>query len=242
MNKETLIEIIEKYYLGGLTEQVRLKINDNKLVINFATILKDCIGELQCPFIFNNTELGIYDTTQFYKLIKVLTDPINIEVIEKNNKALSLEIKDSQFNLTYNLADLGLISEGKLSNQLPQHVLSLGISDEFITKFIKAHNALEKAETFQLKTIDTKKDPQSLKFTIGLTDKFSNKISFTEPCIEYQEMQNYVYRVNNLREILNNNKGSEITMLLYSMGVIEIQTKNITTNLIMKYYLVPNKN
>lgn len=242
MNKDTLIEIIEKYYLGGLTEQVRFKINNNLLYINFATILKDCIGELSCPWVFKDTELGIYDTTQFYKLIKVLTDPINIEVIEKNTKALSLEINDDHFNLTYNLADLGLVSEGKLSNQLPKPVLSLDINDDFITKFVKAHNALEKAETFQLKTIDTKKDPQSLKFTIGLTDKFSNKISFIEPCNEYQDLSNFVYKVNNLREILNNNKGSKIIMFLYSMGIIEIQSTNETSNITMKYYLVPNKN
>jgi hypothetical protein len=240
LNRQLLVDVIEKYHLGGLCEQVRWKINENKLQINFATILKDCIGEIKCEVELENSELGVYDTTQFYKLVKIIKDPININIVKKDNKALKLEISDSNFDLFYHLGDLGLISEGNLTNELPEPVISLDLSSEFSDKFIKAHNALEKAEKFQLKTEITKQKENTVKFVIGLTDKFSNKISFNEITTEYSELPTFTYNVMNFREILNNNKDSKLSMYVYTMGIVRIDS--IKENMNVSYYLVPNRN
>lgn len=239
MTKDVLINVIERYYLGGLTEQVRFKIKNKQLQINFATILKDCIGEVKTETDLEDCELGVYDTTQFYKLVKVVKDPIQINVIKKDEKALKLEISDANFDLFYNLGDLGLISEGKLSNELPDPVVSMNLSPEFIDKFIKAHNALEKAEKFQIKTEITKQKEKTVKFVIGLTDKFSNKISFSEPTTEYNELPTFTYNVLNFREILSNNKDSKLKMFIYSMGIVRVDS--INDKISTSYYLVPNK-
>ena len=237
MNKQLLIDIIERYYLGGLTEQVRFKIKDKKLLINFATTLKDCIGIVKCNIDLPDSELGVYDTTQFYKLIKIIKDPISVNIVKKDDKCLKLEITDDNFELFYNLGDLGLISEGNLSNELPNPVLSLDLSKEFSDKFIKAHNALEKAEKFQIKTEILKKE-KTVRFTVGLTDKFSNKISFNEVVNEYSELPIFTYNVLNFREILNNNKDSELKMYIHNMGIIRIDS--IKEDIILTYYLVPD--
>lgn len=239
MTKDLLIDIIEKIYLGGLCEQVRFKIKDNNLLINSTTTLKDCIAELNATVDLEDSELGIYDLTQFYKLVKIVSDPIQLNIIKKEDKALKIEIKDSNFDLSYNLADLGLISEGTLSNQLPDPVVSLDLNFEFISKFIKAHNALEKAEMFQIKTETDKMKVETVKFIIGLTDKFSNKISFSEPTKEYQELPNFTYKVANFREILSNNKDTKLSMFVYSMGLIRIDS--VKENIKVSYYLVNNK-
>ena len=81
MNKQLLIDIIERYYMGGLTEQVRWKIKNKQLLINFATTLKDCIGVVKCNIDLPDSELGVYDTTQFYKLIKIIKDPISVNIV-----------------------------------------------------------------------------------------------------------------------------------------------------------------
>lgn len=239
MTRDKIISIIEKYYLSGLTEQVRFKIKDKKLLINFTTTLKDCIGEVNTDFDLDDSELGIYDTTQFYKLMKIVKDPIQIDVVRKEDKCLKLDIKDSNFDLSYNLGDLGLISEGKLSNTLPDPVVSLDLNPEFIDKFIKSHNALEKAEMFQVKTEVDKMKVEGVKFIIGLTDKFSNKISFSEPTKEYQTLPNFTYRVNNFREILSNNKNAKLSMFIHTMGIIRIDSVENDINL--TYFIVPNK-
>jgi hypothetical protein len=239
MKKDTITSIIEKYYLNGLCEQVRFKIKDKKLLINFATTLKDCIGEVKAETDLEDCELGVYDTTQLYKLIKIVKDPININVVKKDNKSLKLEISDSNFDLFYNLGDLGLISEGKLSAELPDPVVSMTLSSEFLDKFIKAHNALDKAEKFQIKTEITKQKENTLKFIIGLTDKFSNKISFSEMVTEYSELPTFTYNVMNFREILSNNKSSKLTMYVYSMGIIRVDS--VEENISVSYFLVPNK-
>lgn len=237
MKKQLLVDIIERYHLGSLTEQVRWKIKDKKLLINFATTLKDCIGVVKCNIDLPDSELGVYDTTQFYKLVKIVKDPIQVTVDKKGDKALKLCISDAALDIEYNLGDLGLISEGKLTNELPDPVVSLNLSKEFSDKFIKAHNSLEKADIFTLTTSITKQKEKVVNFTIGLTDKFSNKIKFYEVVDEYSELPTFKYNVSNFREILLANKDADLNMFIYSMGIIRIDS--VTENIKVTYYLVP---
>lgn len=241
MNRDNLIEIIEKYYLGGLTEKVKLKIKNKKLNINFTTELQDCVGEIEADTILEDNDLGIYNTSQLYKLTKLLNDPIEIIVNERSGKAYSLTMSDEVFELQYTLADLGLIREGSLKAELPPPNVILDLDEDFTHRFIKAHNALEKAEVFKLKTKNTKKDPESLEFIIGLDDKFSNKVSFTNKCNTWTDIPQFKYNVSVFREILNSNKKHKITMSIWDIkGIIrlDIHQDNIKT----KYYLVSKKN
>ena len=236
MNKDHLVEIIQKYHLGGLTEKAKWIIKDNKVTINFATELKDCIGTLTSGFEMEDTDLGIFNTTQFLKLVNIINDPFKIDLITSNRIAMSLGISDSNFDLSYHLADLGLITEGKLSNTLPDPVIELSLDDEFISKFIKAHNALEKVEMFSIKPrIDTQKI-ETIQFTIGLNDHYSNKIVFDQPTKKYAKLNKFNYRVNNFREILSTNKDNKIDMAVYEMGIIKLTS--ISENVSIDYYLV----
>lgn len=239
MNKKTLIKVIEKYYLSGLTEQVRFKIKDNQLTINFATVLKDCIGEIKTKWELEDVELGVYDSTQLYKLLKICNDPIQIDVIKKDSKAQKLEIKDNQFDLSYNLGDLGLISEGKLTNQMPEPTITLKLNQEFISKFKSAHVALEKVETFSIQP-KIKSKEKVLEFVIGLQERYANKITFIESVDLYNELPKFVFKVSNFKEILNNSSGEDITMNVYSMGIISIIVKEEDIDVL--YYLVPQSN
>lgn len=241
MTQEKLLDIIEKYYLGGLTEKVKLKINQGNLQINFTTELQDCVGELITDTTLPDGDLGIYNSTQLYKLVKLLNDPMEFNINEKNGKAFSINLIDESFDLQYTLADLGLIKEGNLKAELPPPSIILNIDEDFIHKFIKAHNALEKAEVFKIKTKNTKKDPNSLEFIIGLDDKFSNKISFTKSCETWTDLSQFKYNVSTFREILNSNKKYKIIMKIWELkGIIklEIQQENINTY----YYLVSKRN
>jgi len=240
MKKNQLIKIIEKQYLGGLTEKVRWKISDKRLKVNFSTELKDCIGELTSEIDLEDIELGVYDLTQLYKLVSITNDPIQLEVIKNQDKAMKLEIKDNQFDLSYNLGDLGLISEGKLSNQMPEPSIVLTIDQEFITRFIKGHNALLKVETFNIKSDKDKLGINSLRFTIGLNERYANKITFTQPTKIHNELPKFTYSVSNIREIISNNKDAEIEMSIYPMGIVKIHTIEDSIDVI--YYIVPLKN
>jgi len=238
MNKKQLLQVIEKIYLGGLTEKIRLKINDNQLKVNFSVELKDCVGELTTPWEREDTELGIYNLTELYKLIKVTTDPIQIDVVEKDGKAMKLEIKDNKFDLSYNLADLGLISEGKISNQMPEPSIVLNLNQDFITKFKQAHVALDKVEVFSIQPKIDKQKIKTLEFVIGLQERYANKITFSEPTEIYNELPKFIFKVANFKEILNNCSGS-IKMIVYSMGIMKLET--FEDNIRVDYYLVPQR-
>ena len=236
MNKDHLVEIIEKYHLGGLTEKAKWIIKDNAVTINFATELKDCIGKLTSPFEMEDIDLGVFNTTQFLKLVNIINDPFKIDLVTNHRIAMSLNISDSSFDLSYHLADLGLITEGKLSLKLPEPVITLTLDDEFITKFIKAHNALEKVEMFSIKSrIDAQKI-ETVQFTIGLNDHYSNKIVFDQPTKKYAKLPKFHYRVNNFREILSTNKDNKINMEVYEMGIIKLTS--ISENVQIDYFLV----
>lgn len=239
MTKKDLIKIIEKYYLNGLTEEVRFKVIDNQLKINFATILKDCIGEVTAPWQREDVELGVFDTTQLYKLVKICNDPLVIDVTERDGKALKLEIKDNQFDLSYNLSDLGLIKEGKLSADMPEPSIVLNLNQEFIDKFKKAHNALEKVEVFSIQPKIDKQKTKTLEFVIGLQERYANKITFSEPVDVYNEMVKTVFRVSNFREIISNAGNETIKMYVYPMGIMKLET--IEENIKVNYYLVPQR-
>lgn len=238
MNKKKLISVIEKYYLGGLCEQVRFKIKNNQLQINAAASLKDCIIDISTPWERDDTELGIYNTTELYKLLKATNDPIQIEVTGKDGKAQKLEISDNQFDLSYNLADLGLISEGKLSNSMPEPGIILNLDSDFVSKFKSAHVALDKVEVFSIQPKVDKQKIKSLEFVIGLQERYANKITFYQPVDTYNEIPKFVYKVSNFKEILNNAGGS-IKVFVYPIGIMKLET--LEDDIKAHYYIVPIK-
>ena len=59
VNKGTLIDFINKYYLGGVNNTVKWVIKDNVLQVNAGISGRVCQIKLK-NFTFENTELGIY--------------------------------------------------------------------------------------------------------------------------------------------------------------------------------------
>ena len=85
MNKIHLESIVEKYYLNGLVERTRLTISNNAVEIKFINDNKNLTGKIIAgEFEFKDSEIGIYDTTQFLKLVSILNQYIIIKPDEKN--------------------------------------------------------------------------------------------------------------------------------------------------------------
>ena len=63
MEKKLLVQVIESFYLNGLSSQVKFKVKDNQVHIKFATDNKDCIGEVKAPITLEDCEIGIFSST-----------------------------------------------------------------------------------------------------------------------------------------------------------------------------------
>mgnify|MGYP006921380092 CR=1 FL=1 len=225
MNKIHLESIIEKYYLDGLIERTRLNIKDNNVEIKFINDNKNLTGIIQAnEFEFKDSEIGIYDTSQFLKLVSILNQFIVIKPDEKNNKIQKLLIADDEYNLEYPLADITIIPKAPNVDE-PIYEVEFDINKEFITKFLKAYKVL-KIETL---IVDTYLDDGigKIRFTIGENTNFSNKIDFSLTAEIGIPMGPVLFPINEFAAILNNNKDLEISKCYISeQGLLKLYFEN----------------
>ena len=175
MKKPYLQDVIEKYYLGGLVERVKIQITDNTLTTKFISAQKNLVGVLEAPNMeLEDCEFGIYDTSQLLKLINI-TNHFLVLGIEKQGKIASkLTIADNEYNLEYALADT-MLTPAVPSIDEPTYNMVANVDAEFISRFLKAKKALD-TDVFIVEQIlaDTEDKP-AIKFTLGGSDKYTNK-------------------------------------------------------------------
>ena len=99
MKKLFLEDVIEKYYLGGLVERVKIQVTDKTLTTKFISTQKNLVGVLEAPGItLPDCEFGVYDTSQLLKLIGI-TDHFLTLNVESN----ILKITNRVFNRDFTI-------------------------------------------------------------------------------------------------------------------------------------------
>ncbi len=93
MKKLYLEDVIEKYYLNGLVERVKINIENKTLTTKFISNQKNLVGSITAPDMeLNDCEFGIYDTTQLLKLIGITDHFLTLEVAMQGKVATKLLI------------------------------------------------------------------------------------------------------------------------------------------------------
>jgi len=240
MDKKSLVQIIESFYLGGLASQVKFKVKNNHCNIKFATDNKDCIGEINSPLELEDCEIGIFNTSQLLKLLNITNEFIELKLEKQMGHFLKLHISDNQFDLSYNLSDLGLIQDPGVVPNLPPHDLEFNINFDFTQKYIKAHNALEKPPRFEITITKDFQGKEVVNFMIGEKSNYSNKVNFNEDCTIINKFKSVSFSASNFREILSVSKNSTGKAFIYKDGLlkIELQEGNIKT----EYFMVAFNN
>ena len=178
MKKLYLEDVIEKYYLKGLVERVKINIENKTLTTRFISNQKNLVGSITAPNIeVNDCEFGIYDTTQLLKLIGITDHFLTLEVTMQGKVATKLLIADNEYNLEYALADIMLTPSVPGLNE-PEYQMIADITEEFIAKFLKASKALG-TDVFTVEQSTDTDDKPAIKFTLGGTEGHTNKINFT---------------------------------------------------------------
>ncbi len=228
MDKLYLVDVIEKYHLGGLTERVKIVIKNKTFTTNFISIDKNLVGNIEAPnFDLTNCEFGIYDTTQLLRLIGITDSFITLDVEKKGKVVNKLFIADKEYNLEYILADTMLTPDVPSIDE-PQYTIVANIDLEFISRFLKAKKALD-TEVF---TIEPTKDidgKEAIKFTLGGTDGYTNKVSFTLITNELNILPGVIIKfpINEMGEILASNKEFSSGILRVNEdGLIKMEFEN----------------
>lgn len=231
MEKQKLINFIQKYYLGGNTDSAKLVVENNTLSTKFISEDQNVIGEVVMnTFTAPDAELGVYTTSQLVKMLSAIGDKIDITYGESDKKIYSLNLKDSNTNLTYMLADLSVIRQVPNLKQLPEFDVEIELNKEFAANFKKAAGAID-SENFGVKS-----DGTDTKIIINHSSVNTNRITFNTATKRAVKLDTICFSAKLMKEILNANSDS--------VGVLEVSSKGLArvtfTNSEYKttYYLV----
>ena len=236
MKKNYIVENIEKYFLGGLVSGVVWKLDGNQVTINFSTETKDAAGVLTFNLPLPEGQVGIYNTDSLLRLLSITNEDLQLELQSDNTGIVKrLKILDNKFDLDYNLSDATIIQEVPKVQEV-DYDFTFKINDEFITGFLKAHNALEKIKDFTLNTATTKQDENVVEIILGERTQYSNKVKFTEPCEFTSHSDIIPFSAIAFREILLANKGTEGKVSVDNNGIAKIEFINDESS--VKYFII----
>lgn len=206
MLKNTLESTIEKYYLNGLCEAVKIVIKNKEIVISFSPAEdKSLIGKVTCKnFDVADCTIGVYNTTQLLKLIKILDHNILVTINQERTIADKLLISDNKYDLEYYLAELNLIKPIPKVKE-PGYNVEIDLTmDNFITKFINAKKALGDIKQFRFEANQLGHNQAT--FELGDGTSYSNKIRFNTPTQSTDNINPMPFSANLFHEILIANK------------------------------------
>ena len=232
MNKQKLTGFVEKYSLGNTIESVPWSIKNNTLTTEFVSEDRTLLGSVTLnSFDIDDAEMGIYNTTQLQKMISVLGSDVNVNLKKADERSIAIDMTDGDVSLNYMLADLDIIPKAPKLKTLPDTTVVIDINNDFITKFVRAKNALSESDNF---TVISNNITQII---IGESDSNTNKININVKTESSQKMSAISFNANYLKEILAANRDHTEGKMEVCAGGLAILTFS-NADYTSKYYLV----
>lgn len=222
MQKIMLNRFIDKYYLGGNCSSVVIKSSGDKLSTRFMSGDKNLLGELTMSNMkFENVEMGVYNTEQLVKLLSVLSDNINLDLMRVGEKAVALKVSDSKSKVNYMLSDLSVISSPPNMKHIPEFQLKIKVDKVFMDKFVAGKSALPETDNFTVMTSD-----DSCQIVIGYAEINTNRVTLPVETEELVKIDNVSFNANLFKDVLVANKDCESAILeVSSEGLARINFK-----------------
>ena len=239
MQKQTLTSVIDKYHLNGIVESVKWSIKDKNITVDFITPMKNLVGKVTSPnFELDDTELGIYNTSQFNKLVKIMDNTIVLGLNKSPyGTPLELTLADNQYDLNYYLSDLMLIETVPTINEPDSYDAEATIDSDFISKFANAKKALGDVKQFTVKDELNNENTKDLVIVIGDGNGYANKIKFKTPCESLFGLNEIPFPADVMMELLKANEEADSgTIQISQEGLMKISFKEESIESI--YYLV----
>ena len=232
MNKQKLTGFIEKYSLGNTIESVPWSIKDNTLTTDFVSEDRTLLGNLTLnSFELDDSEVGIYNTNQLQKMISVLSSDITVKLKKADERAIAIDMTDGEVSLNFMLSDLDIIPKAPKLKTLPDTTVVIDIDNDFITKFVRAKNALSESDNF---TVISNGITQII---LGESDTNTNKININVKTVTNSKLSAISFNANYLKEILAANRDhttGKMEVCAGGLAILSFSNADYTS----KYYLV----
>lgn len=233
MKKQELLNFINRYHLAGATTSVKWTAKGGSLETKFITDDQNVIGTITANNLdMGDHELGVYATPGLVKMLTAVSDDLDVKVNDVDGTAVSIDMKDKDVNMKFMLADLSVIRQVPDLKQLPDWDVTVDLTKEFTTKFIKAKNAIPESENFGIESKHGSTD-----FIINYSSINTNRIKFNVDSSSHNDMDVVCFSSNGFKEILQANKDAETAKLEVSaagLGKVTFTSKTYTST----YYLV----
>jgi hypothetical protein len=203
MEKSKLQSFINRYYLAGNCEAVTLKEADQSITCELIDMDQTVVGKIKwntTPFMTGM--LGINHTGALIKMLGAVGENINIDVKEAAGKNYAMKISEGTTQATFMLADTTVIPAVPTINAEPDYQVQIPVNEEFISKFIKAKNALPDAKNFAVQVQNG-----IIKFIINYTTVNSDNITFEVGTSSGEDMEPVCFSADKLKEVLVANRG-----------------------------------
>jgi hypothetical protein len=224
ISKSQLSSVISKYYLNGLNNQVKWRIKDNTLTIYAGEAGRVC-KVVANNFLLEDAELGVFDTNKLNKLLSITNGDLIISLEKIKAVYTKMHIQDSNFDLTYSLADTLILGKNTWYEDPEDLDIDIILEPEDIDHLIKAKNALGDIDNMLITTTTDFDSNNICEFIFGDNTGFSNKITYqvNNGKIEKNDLS-IPFNSDIFKDILNNNKDQSFcTLKLSNTGILKIE-------------------
>ena len=236
MDKSKLVKFINKYYLGGNVNSVAINSDGKGLSTRFVSGDKSLLGEVKLNnYSITEADFGVYQTSDLLKMLSVLDNDISVDLVKAEEKAISLDAKDSGAKIRYMLSDLSVINKPPQLKQIPEFELLLNVDKTFVSKFISGKGALPDTESF---TIVSGDNPEVV---IGYSSIATNRVAVPVENQTDNTIDNISFNANLFKDVLEANKECESAVLEVSSEGLARITFNVN-DYESTYYLVAVQN
>jgi len=237
MNKSELLAHINRYHLSGMVESVVWQIHEGFVKINFVSQVNSTAGNIQFPFIDVGSsaniqeEMGIFSTSSLVKLLKIMSDDIDVSFEQEHSIWMKMYITDKIYQADFSLADTRSIPEAPEIEEPKVYEVSFSIDKEFKDQFSKAFKSLGSINRF---TIEAGKD---IKITLGNKESYATKVSFKKTSPDFLPLRKIAFSGEALAEILNNNPDlTDSSIEISEEGLMKVTIYGGTDK--VTYYLI----
>ena len=210
-DRSEIISHIDRYNLSGEIEPVTWEVGGNELSIGFVSQDNTIIGNLSVDEfeLGDEVELGVMQTSNLKKLIKILNDRFDISLQRAGEQARVMVMEDDQKTVEFRLADLSVIPDTPSPKRIPDFQVAIDITENFADDFRSAESALESDE-FAVRTTRG-----GVEVVVGYTAdsrrEHNNKVTLPVAAGEFEQFENnnITFKADTFAEILKANSDSE---------------------------------
>jgi hypothetical protein len=208
-DKQRLEDFINRYYLNGEVNHVALNVEDGVLTSEFLSSDNSIVGNIELRgFPLEDAELGIYETENLKKILRVLEDDFDIEIVTGAGRPVSLRFIDDFKEAVFRLGELRIIPNVPDLKHVPKFQINMEFDEEFVDNFQKAAKALkQESNLFSVST-----SPEGVEITVGYTSMGNtNQITLHPEVDSFTpfEKDNTVFYSDKFSEILSANSDVE---------------------------------